>query len=148
MLAMMNDVFMIPIVAMLIPIIVVPVAIAAKQARRRREFEHAERMCALELGRPIPQSHAWPALVAIFIGAGVPVGTFLICWLATASTNHVTDQIFMVAGLVSFAAVIAGFRLGANLIAASSVLHEETPVVRNGKPTLDPDAYDVVSRRG
>lgn len=147
MLAMMNDVFMIPIVAMLIPIIVVPVAIAAKQARRRREFEHAEKR-GPGAGPADPQSHAWPALVAIFIGAGVPVGTFLICWLATASTNHVTDQIFMVAGLVSFAAVIAGFRLGANLIAASSVLHEETPVVRNGKPTLDPDAYDVVSRRG
>src|SRR6516165_8140795 len=106
MLAMADEALMIPMLALTIPLIVAPMAIVAKHRRQRREWEHAERMRALELGQPLPdhRGHAWPALVTIFIGAGVPVGTFLISWLATVSTNHVTEQVFVGATVVSLAA--------------------------------------------
>ena len=45
------DPLIIPIVALLVPIIIVPTALGIKHARYLREVEHAERMRAMDQGR-------------------------------------------------------------------------------------------------
>ena len=45
---------LIPIVALAIPIVLVPVVLGICHARNERELEHSERMKALELGRALP----------------------------------------------------------------------------------------------
>ena len=81
----MMDPIIIPIVGMAIPIVIVPVALGIKYARRERELEHAERMKALELGRTLPQDEPlWsPGRLCLAIGVGVPIGVFGFAWLAS-----------------------------------------------------------------
>src|SRR4051794_12300341 len=88
--AFRRDLFMmentiIPLFGMLIPIVIVPTALGIRHARHLREFEHAERMKALELGRTLPQDVRWETApkVAVWIGAGVPIGVFGCAWLAS-----------------------------------------------------------------
>ena len=45
------EVILIPIIALMIPIVIVPTALAFRHARFLREVEHKERMRAMELGR-------------------------------------------------------------------------------------------------
>ena len=72
----MNEAIAIPIMALLIPIIVAPTAIVFRYVRFHREIKHAERMRALELGRPFPGDEPWwsPERIIVAIGAGVPLG--------------------------------------------------------------------------
>jgi len=53
-------------------IILVPVVLAFRAERQKREMEQAERMRAIELGRPIPGEDGWwtPARMAVGIGVG------------------------------------------------------------------------------
>ncbi len=142
-------VYVIPIAALMIPMIVVPTALVIKHLRRKREMLHRERMKALEMGLPISETNAWPAAVAaIGIGAGVPIGCFLVIWLATL-TAHVGDEAFIGAMVVGIVAIIQGSRLAMRLADVASYPLETRSAHVNGKPAgLDPDAYDVVGRRG
>ena len=58
----------IPIVAMAIPIVLVPVVLGIRHARLERELEHAERMKALELGRTLPEDEPWWTPPRISVG--------------------------------------------------------------------------------
>ena len=138
----------IPVVAMLIPIVVVPTAMVLKQQRRKREYEHQERMKALEMGHLLPVGHAWSAFAVTAIGAGVPIGAFLFAWLASL-TNHAADEVWPVAGVVGLAGVGGGVYLAKRVLG----FRDNRPAPRevafgNGKPAFDPDAYDVAGRRG
>ena len=53
MLAIVDEVLMVPLLALMIPLIVAPMAIVAKYRHRRREWEHAERMRMIELNKSI-----------------------------------------------------------------------------------------------
>ena len=53
------DPLIIPIVALLIPMIIVPTAMGIKHARYLREVEHTERMRAMELGQTLAEDESW-----------------------------------------------------------------------------------------
>lgn len=137
----------IPLVALLIPIVVAPTAIVTKHFTKKRELLHRERMRALELGQPFPSDSSWPAaLAAISIGAGVPIGSFGLAWLATMTT-HLGDDVWGIACAVGLAGVIGGTLLGRKLIATPAARSNLSNLAAE-KPYHDPEAYDVVSRRG
>jgi hypothetical protein len=144
-----GDEIAIPIVAILMPLALVPTILAMKHRHRRREWEHLERMKALEMGHPLSVAHPWPAaLAAISIGLGAPFAAFLFSWLAV-ETAHVDPEVFIGATVVGLAGVVSGARLASRLLPARSMA-EAPPLTaqRNGKPAFDPDTYDVVGRRG
>lgn len=148
---------LIPIVAILMPILMVMMILTLKHRQQRRELQYRERMKAMELGLGGPATGTWPAaLAAICIGAGVPIGCFLVAWFATM-TSHAREEAFLGATVVGLVAVVQGSRLAIRLAgwasseSASEPNHAATVAHHhaNGKPPVyDPDAFDVVSRRG
>ena len=140
------DPLIISIVALLIPIVIVPVALGIKYARHERELEHAERMRALELGRTLPQDEPWwnPPRLAAAIGVGVPIGVFF--WAAIGGSGpgpH--EEVWIGATTVSVAAVISGSVLAGKHYARVGAAAQ----AGQAKPDLvDADAFDVVGRRG
>jgi hypothetical protein len=110
----------------------------------RRKLEHAERMRALEMGRPLPgeaQCHQQPlssSYSAITIGAGVPIGVFGCAWLASMTVGY-QETIWITSALVSMTAVICG------TILAKHSIGSEVPAA---KAHVEEDAYDVVASRG
>lgn len=149
----MND-DLIPVIAILMPVLMVTAILFLKHRRQRREMQYRERMKALEMGLPAPGTGAWPAAIAALgIGAGVPIGCFTVAWLATL-TSHAREEAFVGATIVGVVAVVQGTRLATRLAGGSApepVSAPEPNIAQhvNGKPPVyDPDAYDVVSRRG
>lgn len=142
------DPLVIPIVALLIPIIIVPTAMGIKHARFLREVEHAERMRAMELGRTLAGDESWtPAGLAATIGAGVPIVALA---LAVFAGRMIPDPLVLAAawkaaGMVGLGGVVCGTALAflhfSNRAAAMAL-----PVDK--KPAYDPDEFDVVGRRG
>jgi hypothetical protein len=126
---------------------------AAQRAHRRKEMEHAERMKSLEMGLvPLPSGLDWPAAsVCIAIGAGVPIGSFLVAWLATM-TADVPGEIWLAPVFVSFAAIGSARKLAYRVIDPAKSNSYKNVIKQasmpDGKPAFDPDAYDVVGSRG
>jgi hypothetical protein len=144
----MIDPTLIPITAIVLPIVLVPIILGIRQERYKRELEHAERMRALELGRTLPQDEGWWSLprISVAIGAGVPVLVFFCAWQASESMND-AEGIWAGASIVGLAAVISGSVLaGRHYRRRDSASHIAGDF--NGKPMIHEDAYDVVSRRG
>ena len=141
------DPLVIPIVALLIPIIIVPTAMGIKHARFLREVEHAERMRAMELGRTLAEDESWtPAGLAATIGAGVPIAALA---LAVFAGRMIPDPLVLASawkadGMVGLGGVICGTALAflhiSNRASAAPVAGE--------KPAYDPDEFAVVGRRG
>jgi hypothetical protein len=140
------DPLVIPIVALSIPIFVVPVALGVKYAQRLRELEHQERMKALELGRTLPQDEAWwsPAKICVLIGAGVPIGSSFCAYLATESRGYHQD-VWMSSMLVGIAGVVCGTVLAAKHF---NYRAEAERAASLAKARVDADAFDVVGTRG
>ena len=140
--------YLIPIFGMLIPIIIVPTALGIKYAQRVREFEHKERMRALELGRTLPGDEPWssPARISLSIGAGVPVSVFGLAWLATQAVGY-QERIWMGATMVGLGSVICGSILAAKHFTLRAEA-ESLAANANPKPVMDADAFDVVGSRG
>ncbi len=124
---------------------------ANKQAHRRKEMEHLERIKAMELGiMPSSAGLTWPAAAScIAIGAGVPVGSFAVCWLASL-TAHVPGGIWVAPVFVSLSAIQAARKIAYRSLDLKSGAKWPTsiPSKSTGKPEFDPDAYDVVGSRG
>ncbi len=142
---MNDDVLIIPIVAILLPAILVPSILILKYLARKRDYQHAERMRAIELGHPLPRSEFWPALTAIAIGGVVPFGTFFFAFLATVINGSV-NGVWECAGFVGVTSVIGGTILAHRLIGRS---HQavDVPPASHAKPAFDPDAYDMIGQR-
>lgn len=143
----------VPLFAMLIPIVVVPTALGIRYARQKREMEHRERMKALEVGRPLPGDEPeWsPMRVALKIGAGVPVSVMGIAWLANLTLgNNSALTIWQTAGYVSIVAVISGAVLALKAFALGPQPRQDSRGHADAarKPAFDPDAYDHVGTRG
>jgi hypothetical protein len=132
-------------------LVIIGITSGMKQSHRRKELEHLERIKAMEMGlTPQPTGLDWPAAaVCIAIGAGVPVGSFLVAWLATL-TADAPDGIWVAPVFVSFAAIGATRKLAYRLIDPRSGIKRPIPArsAPLGKPEFDPDAYDVVGSRG
>jgi hypothetical protein len=137
------DPFIIPIVAMLIPIIIVPTALGIKHARYLREVEHTERMRAMELGRNLAEDdRKSPTSIAVQVGVWVPLGALAIAF--SAPKHGATDAIWMAAGMIGVAGVIGGSILASMQLKAG----QAAAASADPKPAYDPDEFDVVGSRG
>jgi hypothetical protein len=136
----------IPLAGIALPLFLVPTILVLKHHQRKREWEHLERLKALEMGQPLPGTDAWPAAAAIAIGAGMPVGVFFAAWMACL-TAGAESVVFVPAMFVGLAGVGGGVMTMTRLLGSRRT--PKTPEhLANGKPEFDPDAYDVVGRRG
>ena len=137
------DPLIIPIVGMLIPIIIVPTALGIKHARFLREVEHAERMKAMELGVTTAEDaeRSGPMGLAGTIGGAVPLGALFVAFIAAPKQGD-SDAIWMAAAMIGVAGVICG-----SILAALQINRRGQPAASE-KPSYDPDAFDVVGRRG
>jgi hypothetical protein len=149
------DPLIIPIVAILMPLVLVPTVIFMKQRHKRRQWEHLERMRTLDGSASFPAGHAQVGSGGVAaIGAGVPIASviaaFLTCTIADVKTD---DQIAMAgiawgcALMISVAAMTTGLILA--LMQARARRQSESAAFQVDKPAVyDPDAFDVVSSRG
>ncbi|QDV35762.1 hypothetical protein [Tautonia plasticadhaerens] len=148
----MDDANMIPIVAILMPLFLVPTVMVLRQASRKREWQHRERMKAMEMGLPAPGAEAWSGRAAIAIGAAMPVAVFVVGWFANMTTHN--DDVWVPVALVGGAGVLGGLRLAGKNI-GSMIRPTPRPQPRpsafargTAKPPFDPDAYDAIARHG
>ncbi len=133
----------IPLAGIALPVILVPLILAFRQGSKKREFEHLERMRALEMGQPVPGESLWPqAFACAMIGAGVPIGAFLFTFLAVVSTPSLPGDVWVAPSVVSCFALMASAGL------ARTLFHPKKAAKPDAKPVMDPDAYDVVGSRG
>jgi hypothetical protein len=127
------------LVAMAAVGLVIPVVLLAW---RKMHLAHIERMKAMELGQPLPPSFGPLALYCGVVGAGVPIGTFLITWLASQRLSAPND-LWVAPCAVSVVAligvsIVAGVGFGRSVASADS--QPKT------KPTHDPDTVDFAGR--
>lgn len=137
------------VMALAIPMVVVPVALVMKYLARRREQQHLERMRAIEMGHAPVGSDFWPAVTALMIGAGVPLGA---CLLALVSTLIMRDEdvakpAWIVAGIIGGAGVVGGTVLASVLLAIRRRQPPQAPLSMHHKPAFDPDVFDPVGHR-
>lgn len=127
-------------------VIGLPVILAFRHAAREREYEHAERMKALELGRVLPKdAPVWtPLKIAVGMGVFVPCALFGAAFFATLFGIN-SDGIWPVAGTVGVTSIVCGTYLTKRALTLKPAIDEMQAA---DKPHFDPDAYDVVSRRG
>jgi hypothetical protein len=149
----MESVLVIPILALLIPIILVPTTMILKHRHKRREWEHLERMKEMEERLPASPAQALTKARGVAaIGAGVPVASVLGAWMTsvTCSPELAREELPTVAWgcalLISTCAMITSLLLAR--MQARALKEMETVSNLDGKPLYDPDAFDVVSRRG
>ena len=138
----------IPLAGIALPLVLVPTILAFRQIQKKREYQHLERMKALETGRSVPGESNWPqAFVCAAVGAGVPIAAFLFTFLAWVNRSGTPGEIWVAPAVVSLGAVMSSMGLVSSLFASDKSKAKIDPGL-NGKPVLDPDAYDVVSSRG
>jgi hypothetical protein len=149
----MESALMIPILALMIPIVIVPTALIVKYHHKRREWEHVERMKEMENRLPpTPAQVLIKARGVAAIGAGVPIASVLAAWMTslTCSPELAEHDLPTVAwgcaALVSAGAMFTGLRLAR--MQTRAIQEMAPPSGLDGKPVFDPDAFDVVSRRG
>ncbi len=150
----MHDGLIIPLFGILMPLILVPTIITLKHRQRKREWRHQERLRALDLGLPAPQAdHGISGGTVIAIGAGVPMAAVLGAMLTTVNLPYsLPDYMAILAVvwgctlLISTGALITGLVLG--IMVMRSRKPAEADQFAALKPAYEPDAYDVVSRRG
>ncbi len=146
------DPLVIPIVGILMPLLLVPTIIVLKYRQARREWEHLERMKAMNNGRPVATSSTYCGVAAI--GAGVPIASVLAALAASLLLDsHSSDEIEMYGIVWGCAALISALALASSLILAAIQSRARdatrtTQTLMNDKPAFDPDALDVVSSRG
>ena len=148
------DVTMIPIAAILMPLVLVPTIIVMKHRQQQREWEHLERLKAMEIQMPIPTAHAMAAHRGVAaIGAGVPSAAVLAAFLTSIIFSSEGGDAVAVPAIAWGCAPHQRLALATSLILAfmqrkASREPEIIDPMSNGKPAFDPDAFDVVSSRG
>lgn len=96
----------------------------------------------MELGFPPRRSTAPLAAFCSIVGAGVPIGTFLITWLASQTTN-VPQDIWVAPSVVSVAAIIGVSTVAGIGFGRSDSSAQADP---RAKPASDPDTIDFAGR--
>lgn len=147
--------FVIPIVAILMPLVLVPTVITLKHRHKRLEWEHKERMRALETRLPVSMRQAAGAGGVAAIGAGVPMIAVLGAFLTslTVDPTHFEDGVAVYALAWGCASMISGGAFVTSLILyrmqarAATEAYADAAALDNGKLAFDPDAFDVVSSR-
>ncbi len=149
------DPLVIPVIAILMPLVLVPMILVMKHRQQKRKWEHLERLKAMETQLPLPMRQALGGAGGVTaIGAGVPavavLGAFLttLLWepLAIGDSVVVPAVAWGCALFMSVAAMITSLKLAA--MHHRSVQETElTDAMKNGKPVYDADAFDVVASR-
>jgi hypothetical protein len=116
-----------------------------RQAQRKREMEHIERMKALELGRTLPQDEPWlsPTKIGAAIGILVPIAALTAAADASRQVGY-HEELWLAATLVGITGLISG-----PILVFTSARKSAAPSASlETKPYVAEDAYDVVSSRG
>ncbi len=148
------DILVIPLVAILMPLFLVPTIMTLKFRQSRKEWEHLERMKAMELGLRMPPDQIPAATKSIaWIGAGVPIFTVCAALLACVDGPTSIDGVPLAAIVWGGAVVISGGAMVTSLLVAFAVARPRKPAdsatfTSKSKPVFDPDTFDVVASRG
>ncbi len=127
--------------------------------QRHREWQHAERMKSLEMGLPLPLQEAYLTKAGVCLGIGVGVPSIAFGYIASVFQQRPETPVVLwvlpgvVSGLsVIGASILAGllFRGGSSRSAGRSRMDALSGQrsMTSVKPEFDPDAFDVVGRRG
>ena len=144
----------IPITAILMPLVLVPTIITLKHRHKKREWEHLERMKALEMGQPnASRREVWGAQSIAKIGAGVPIASVVAALLTCAEGPASVEGVPLAAIAWGCAAMISGGAMLTSLILAVLLVRSQGRLdaaarVDPAKAVYDSDAYDVVGSRG
>jgi hypothetical protein len=150
------NVLYIPIVAILMPLVLVPTTIFMKHRHQRRKWEHLERLKSIEVQMPMPMRQALRGAGGISaIGAGVPIVSVIGALLTTLIWEPIVpDDAIAVpaiawgcAFLISAGAMLTTLKLAAMQHAAWKESELAYRSSDDFKPVFDPDAFDVVSSR-
>jgi hypothetical protein len=147
------DPLIIPIVGILMPIVLVPTIQVLKHRQSRREWEHLERMRAMELGLRMPPGELSGATKSIaWIGAGVPIFSVGTAFLTCVDGPTSVDGIPLAAIAWGSAAMISAGALFTSLAMAFMIGRSRKPanssyVMSDGKPVFDPEEYDAMASR-
>jgi hypothetical protein len=145
----------IPVIAIMMPLVLVPTILVLKHRHRRREWEHRERMKAMESQFPSSQLPALGGSRGVAaIGAGVPVASVLAAFLTSVTWEPTTfDEVpvpavaWGCAVLISAGALVTSLTL-ASMHAKAAEKADLLARMDNAKPAFDPDTFDVVGSRG
>jgi len=151
----MNDGLIISLSGILMPLVLVPTIILLVHRHKRREWHHQERLRALDMGLPAALPDRAPGGgTVIAIGAGVPIASVLTAWMTAISVSDSHPDYMPIvavawgcAFMISTGALITSLVLGV-LLMRSSKPADSVDQFAAIKPAYEPDAYDVVSRRG
>jgi len=153
----MHEGLIIPLSGIMMPLVLVPTIILLVHRQKKREWHHQERLRALEMGLPASGPDRMPGGgTVIAIGAGVPIASVLTAWMTTISVSDSHPDYMPIiavawgcALMISSGALITSLVLGVLLMRSRKPAAPE-PVDQLSaiKPAYEPDAYDVVSRRG
>jgi hypothetical protein len=129
---------------------ILPIVLSFKHSRRKLELDHAERMKAIELGRPVAREgedkdEPWTmaARLAMAIGVVVPLGSLGCAFLGSLALGFHQDM-WVAGGMVGLAGVLCGGLLAGHTFGANKSTLEHA----NDKPYMEEDAFDVVGARG
>jgi len=151
----MNEVLIIPLAGIMLPMVLVPTIMSMKHRMMRREWQHKERLRALELGLPPVENE--PRLgggTVTAIGAGVPAASVFSALAVTTSLSAdlpdympILALIWGCAFMISTGALISAMVLGIMILRGqkSAAIGD---AYATAKAPFEPDAYDVVSSRG
>jgi hypothetical protein len=146
---------LIPLTAILMPLVLVPTVIFMKHRQQRRKWEHLERLKAMEIQLPLPRGHGAPAYGSVAaIGTVVPTASVLAAFLTSIIFSPEGGDVVAVPAIAwGCAFLISTLAFATSLVLAfmqraASKEAEAVEPLGNGKPAFDPDSFDVVSARG
>ena len=146
------DPVIIPIVAILMPLVLVPTILFMKHRHQRREWEHLERMRSLDRSVPLPTGNdAARSSGVAAIGAGVPIASVIAAFLTCVSADVRSEDEIPMAGIAWGCALLisVGAMATSLLLQARARRQSDADASHINKSAIyDPDAYDVVSSRG
>jgi hypothetical protein len=143
------DPLIIPVVALLLPVVLVPTIMSIKHRHTVREWEHLERMRALATGVSRVGNSEYPRSIAA-IGTVVPAAAVCMAFLTSTEGPSEVDGVPVSAIAWGCAAVISLAAFATSLLLA--LIHgrpdRSASQLQTAKPVFEPDAFDVASHRG
>ena len=151
----MHEELIIPLAGIMMPLVLVPTIILLVHRQKKREWHHQERLRALDMGLPAAAPNGALGTGAVTaIGTCVPSASVLAAWMTTITVEDshpdympIIAIVWGCAFLISTGAMITSLVLGV-LLMRSKKLADSVDQLAAIKPAYEPDAYDVVSRRG
>ena len=92
------NVLWIPIIGILMPVILVPTILILRHRTLQREWQHRERLQAIEMGLPTSSLNSGGSVAAV--GAGVPIAAVIAAVITTLSYSAPEGEEIPVLGIV------------------------------------------------